>query len=49
MWWPKSELTFCETNRAKDLKEEEARFKRTLDPEVADVVKQKRLLLFAGF
>ena len=33
-------------NRAKDLKEEEARFKSTLDPEVADVVKQKRLLLF---
>ena len=33
-------------NRANDLRVEEARFKKTLDPEVADVVKHKRLLLF---
>ena len=31
--------------RANDLKEDESRFKTTLDPEVADVVKNKRLLL----
>ena len=33
-------------NRANDLRDEESRFKKTLDPEVADVVKHKRLLLF---
>ena len=33
-------------NKANDLKEDEAKFKATLDPEVADVVKGKRLLLF---
>ena len=32
--------------RANDLKEEESRFKTTLDPEVVDVVKNKRLRLF---
>ena len=32
--------------RANDLKEDESRFKTTLDPEVADVVKNKCLLLF---
>ena len=32
--------------RANDLRDEEPKFKKTLDPEVADVAKNKRLLLF---
>ena len=32
--------------KANDLKEDESKFKTTLDPEVADVVKNNRLLLF---
>ena len=33
-------------NRANALRDEESRFKKTLDPEVADAVKNKRLLLW---
>ena len=42
----RTELLKGMINRANDLRDEESRFKKTLDPEVADVVKNKRLLLF---
>ena len=42
----RTELLKGMIHRANDLRDEESRFKKTLDPEVADVVKNKRLLLF---
>ena len=42
----RTELVKGMIHRANDLRDEESRFKKTLDPEVADVVKNKRLLLF---